>query len=144
MAGGDIDPVAAARAWIGTPYRAGAALRGVGCDCVGLVRGVLRDVTGRHVPAPHGWRADWAAAPGAPLLDAARRHLIELKPAEARPGDVVAFRMGGARVAHCGILTDAGRVVHAAEGVGVVEVTLAAWRGRIAFCARFPVRFPAL
>ena len=34
--------VAEARAWIGTPYRHQASLHGVGCDCLGLVRGVWR------------------------------------------------------------------------------------------------------
>jgi cell wall-associated NlpC family hydrolase len=32
--------VAEARTWIGTPYRHQASLKGVGCDCLGLVRGV--------------------------------------------------------------------------------------------------------
>ena len=38
--------VAAARAWIGTPYQHQASLIHVGCDCLGLVRGVRREVNG--------------------------------------------------------------------------------------------------
>jgi hypothetical protein len=38
--------VAETRAWIGTPYRHQASLKGVGCDCLGLVRGVWRAVIG--------------------------------------------------------------------------------------------------
>jgi len=38
--------IAAARAWLGTPYHNQASLRGVGCDCLGLARGVGRDVVG--------------------------------------------------------------------------------------------------
>ena len=34
--------VAEARAWIGTRYRHQASVKGVGCDCLGLVRGVWR------------------------------------------------------------------------------------------------------
>ena len=34
--------IAEARSWIGTPYRHQASLKGVGCDCLGLVRGVWR------------------------------------------------------------------------------------------------------
>jgi len=34
--------VAAARAWLGTPYRHRASVRGAGCDCLGLLRGVWR------------------------------------------------------------------------------------------------------
>ena len=38
--------VAQARQWIGTPYLHQASLRGCGCDCLGLVRGVWRTVYG--------------------------------------------------------------------------------------------------
>lgn len=126
----------AARAWIGTPYVLGAALRGVGCDCVGLVRGVLADVAGGPVPPVPGWRADWADAPGRPLFAAASAHLCRADH-DPRPGDVIALRMAG-REAHVAILADGGRIIHAAEGVGVVEVPFDAWRGRISFRAAFP------
>jgi NlpC/P60 family putative phage cell wall peptidase len=39
--------IAEARAFIGTPYRHQASLQGVGCDCLGLVRGVWRAIHGR-------------------------------------------------------------------------------------------------
>jgi hypothetical protein len=38
--------VAAARGWLGTPYRHQASVRGEGADCLGLVRGVWREVVG--------------------------------------------------------------------------------------------------
>lgn len=38
--------VAEARRWIGTPYRHQASLCGVGCDCLGLLRGVWRALIG--------------------------------------------------------------------------------------------------
>jgi len=34
--------VTEARRWIGTPYHHRASLRGVGTDCLGLIRGVWR------------------------------------------------------------------------------------------------------
>ena len=48
--------IAEARAWIGTPYRHQASLQGVGCDCLGLVRGVWRALHGAEpeaTPAVH-------------------------------------------------------------------------------------------
>lgn len=128
--------VASARAWIGTPYILGAALRGVGCDCVGLIRGVLADVAGGEIPKIPGWRADWAEASGRPLFQAAGEYLLPA-PHDPRPGDVVAFRMGR-REAHVGILALGGSVIHAAETVGVVEVPLGPLADRIAFRAAFP------
>ena len=38
--------VAAARGWLGTPYHEQASVQGVGCDCLGLARGVWREVVG--------------------------------------------------------------------------------------------------
>ncbi|MDA3887796.1 MAG: peptidase, partial [Allgaiera sp.] len=38
--------VAIARFWLGTPYHDQASLRDVGCDCLGLARGVWREVVG--------------------------------------------------------------------------------------------------
>lgn len=136
--------VAAARAWIGTPYVTGAALRGVGCDCVGLIRGTLADLTGRPVPNPPGWRPDWSASRARPLIEAAARHLDPVPVEFVGAGDVVVFRHATGREAHCGILSEVGaegapaRVIHAAEGVGVVEVPLGAWARRISYAARFP------
>ena len=43
--------VAAARGWLGTPYRHQASVRGEGADCLGLVRGVWRELIGAHYPA---------------------------------------------------------------------------------------------
>jgi NlpC/P60 family putative phage cell wall peptidase len=41
--------LALAGGWIGTPYRHQASLKGVGCDCLGLIRGIWRGVYG-HEP----------------------------------------------------------------------------------------------
>jgi cell wall-associated NlpC family hydrolase len=38
--------VAAARGWLGTPYHDQASVIGVGCDWIGLARGVWREVVG--------------------------------------------------------------------------------------------------
>lgn len=46
-----------ARSWIGTPYHHQAALKGVGCDCLGLVRGVWRAVYGADPELPLSLRA---------------------------------------------------------------------------------------
>ena len=86
--------VAAARSWIGTPYRHQASLQGRGCDCLGLVRGVWRALYGEEPETPPAYRADWAETGGREtLLEAARRHLVEIAVSDARPGDVLLFRM---------------------------------------------------
>jgi NlpC/P60 family putative phage cell wall peptidase len=134
------DIVAAARGWVGTPYHHQASRRGVGCDCLGLVRGVWREVVGAEpVPVP-AYSPDWAEARGEEtLLSAARRFFA---PAGAiAAGTVVLFRWKASLPAkHCGIATGPDTFVHAYDAAGrAVEGRLApVWRRRIAGVFDFP------
>jgi NlpC/P60 family putative phage cell wall peptidase len=81
-----------ARSWIGTPYRHQASLKGVGCDCLGLVRGIWRDVFGCEPEIPPPYTRDWAEAHGRETLaEAAARHMVALDPTAMRPGNVILF-----------------------------------------------------
>lgn len=138
--------VEATRAWLGTPYHHQASLRGVGCDCLGLVRGVWRDLYGAEPERPPAYTADWAEVGARETLrDAATRHLVPAPLAERRAGDVLLFRWrDGVPAKHCGILTGTDRMIHAQEGVPVSEVALSAWwLRRAVYVFRFPnVRSP--
>jgi NlpC/P60 family putative phage cell wall peptidase len=100
--------VAAARSWIGTPYLHQASLKGVGCDCLGLVRGVWRDLLGPEPEIVPPYAGNWAEGGGGdPLLEAARRHLTEADPSAYGAGDVLLFRYRKDLPAkHCAIATD--------------------------------------
>ena len=133
--------VALSRAWIGTPYHHQASVRGVGTDCIGLVRGIWREVYGAEAEALPGYTRDWAEATGEEtLLAAARRHLVEVAPDAIRPGDVLVFRYRARLVAkHAGLLVSPGTFMHAVEGAPVAEVALSPWwRRRIAAAFAFP------
>jgi NlpC/P60 family putative phage cell wall peptidase len=123
--------VSVARAWIGTPYRHQASVRHVGCDCLGLVRGVWRDCFGPEPEAAPPYAASWAesAPPGTdPLAEAASRHLVPVPPAEARAGDVLLFSFRAHLPArHCAIVTGQGTMIHAHDGAAVTEVALTRW-----------------
>ena len=41
--------IAEARSWLGTPWHHQASLKGVGCDCIGFVRGVAKPFVGEVV-----------------------------------------------------------------------------------------------
>jgi NlpC/P60 family putative phage cell wall peptidase len=135
------DIVALARTWLGTPYHHQASAKGVGTDCIGLVRGIWRELYGREAEAAPAYTRDWAEASGREtLLEAARRHLIEIAPSQAAPGDVLVFRYRGAAVAkHAGVLATPDTIIHAMEGAPVCEVALSPWwRRRIAGAFAFP------
>lgn len=136
--------VAAARRWIGTPYRHQASVVGVGCDCLGLVRGVWRDLYGEEPETPPPYRPDWAETGGSEsLLAAASRHLAPAGVDAFGAGDVLLFRMSPEScVKHCAIVSDAGarpRIIHAYWGRSVVESWLGPWwRRRLAAAFSFP------
>ncbi|MRL69855.1 NlpC/P60 family protein [Brevundimonas sp. SPF441] len=138
--------VAATRSWLGTPYRHQASMKGVGADCLGLVRGVWREVVGEEPEVLPAYSADWAEVGGREtLLEAAGRWMRPVAVDQMRPGDVLLFRMSpGAAVKHCAILSEVGgpepRMIHAYWGRAVVESWMGMWwRRRLAAVFRFPV-----
>lgn len=136
------DVVAAARQWIGTPYRHQAALRGIGCDCLGLIRGVWRDLYGCWPEEPGAYSVSRFRA-GAPetLLSAAQRHLIARPNLDIEAGDVLLFRLHPQRpVQHCGIAVDRDHMIHAHDGACLCEVALSSWRKRLVSVFSFPPR----
>jgi NlpC/P60 family putative phage cell wall peptidase len=135
--------IAATRSWLGTPYHDQASGKGVGCDCLGLVRGVWREVVGPEPLALPPYSRDWGeTGPREPLAEAARRVMRELPVTALVLGALILFRMRtGAVAKHCGIVTAPDRFIHSYERLGVVEVPLdAAWQRRIAFAFLFPAR----
>ena len=136
------DVVHIARAWIGTPYVHQASVRGAGADCLGLIRGIWRELHGREPEAAPAYTPDWGETGGDELLlGGAAEHLI---PAESeQPGDVLVFSMrSGAVAKHLGIQAEIGphaRFIHAYDRHGVVESPLTMpWRANIAGRFAFP------
>lgn len=128
--------VAIARTWLGTPYQHQASVRGEGADCLGLLRGVWRELFGVEPEPTSPYRPDWAELGGEEtLLQAARRWLREIPVDTARAGDVLLFRMAaGAPAKHCAILSagalrggEEPRMIHAYWGRAVVESWMGVW-----------------
>lgn len=124
--------IAAARSWLGTPYLHQASAKGQGADCLGLVRGVWRDLYGGEPEAPPPYTPDWNErgffTGDEPLLEAARRNMAERALASRACGDVLVFRiMRGGPAKHCGIITEEARFIHAYAGRCVLESWLSRW-----------------
>lgn len=131
-----------AKRWLGTPYRHQGSSRGIGCDCLGLIRGVWRAVYGCEPEAPEPYALDWAESSRIErLLEAAERHCgVGFDLDEARPGDLIVLRWKPDQPAkHLGILSGPDHFIHAYEQASVVQSALVpSWRRRVAAAYRFP------
>jgi NlpC/P60 family putative phage cell wall peptidase len=133
--------VNAARTWIGTPYLHQASLRGEGCDCLGLVRGVWREIYGDEPQEIGAYSPDWAEATRQErLADAGFRHLEHIGVQDFATGDVLLFRWRpNVPAKHCAIATSRETMIHAHDGARVCEVAISSfWKRRIAYAFRFP------
>jgi NlpC/P60 family putative phage cell wall peptidase len=136
--------VEVARAWIGTPYIHQASVRGVGCDCLGLLRGVWRELRGEEPEDVPAYSPDWAEATGnETLYIALKHHLTEIGRKDMGSGDIALFRMtprGPAK--HCGIIAEksgAFTLIHARQNKRVSEEALSPmWQRKLAFAFRLP------
>lgn len=131
---------ALARGWIGTPYHHQASTKGAGADCLGLLRGVWRELFGDEpLPVPP-YSRDWGEVGGREVLLEALGELMPRNVWALRAGRIVVFRMrDGSVCKHAGILTGPDTFVHSTERLGVVEARLTAtWQRRIARVFAFP------
>ena len=137
--------VASALSWVGTPYVHQASAKGAGTDCLGLIRGVWREVVGAETEAIPAYTPAWQDVGGREVLwQAAGRHLLTVDgDAPLAAGQVLLFRMQGRSVAkHLGLLVDmsaAPKFVHAYSGRTVEISSLSQpWQSRLVARFLFP------
>ncbi|KQZ16386.1 peptidase P60 [Mesorhizobium sp. Root552] len=134
--------VAEALSWLGTPYRHQAYSKGVGCDCLGLIRGVWRSLYGDELEVPADYAPDWAEASGEERLLLGAGRNLKPKPLGAfAAGDVLVFRWRPHLPAkHAGIALSQSHFVHAYQGGGSVvkSALVSQWRRRLAGVFVFP------
>lgn len=132
----------AARVWIDTPYQHQACVKGAGTDCLGLVRGIWKELYGSEPEVPPAYTPDWGELTDSePMLDAANRWLLPISNHQAKPGDILLFRMvQGGPCKHIGIMSAEDRIIHAYWGKAVIESFLVPyWRRRWTHSFRFPL-----
>lgn len=141
-----------ARRWIGTPYLHQASCCNAGCDCLGLIRGIWRQLYQHEPEQAPAYSMDWSEPQGEEQLwRAAQRHLIAKPVNQAAIGDVLLFRMRAGTVAkHLGVQSQLGSrasagptvgaaFIHAYSGRGVVEsAQTRPWQRRIVARFTFP------
>lgn len=146
MSGVRDEVLALAQGWLGTPYRHQASCKGAGTDCLGLLRGLWRELYGAEPEVVPAYSADWSEPQGDEALwQASARHLIPSYGPVTELADVVLFRMRDGRVAkHLGVVSEVGETpafIHAYSGQGVVSSPLSdPWKRRIVARFQFPER----
>ena len=89
------DIIAEARQWLGVRWQHQASVKGVACDCIGLIRGVARGV-GFSDPFTTGEAQRFAGYSRNPepaaLREACAMFLVPIKPKDALLGDILVFR----------------------------------------------------
>jgi NlpC/P60 family putative phage cell wall peptidase len=141
------DIVRVARSWIGTPFHHQGRVKRMtgnrgGCDCIGLVVGVARELDIRNIFAND--RTDYAKMPdGKELYVALKSNLNEIPVAQIAAGDILLFRFDKAPQ-HVGIVGDLGgnlSIKHCyLQARGVVEHYIdECWKNRIV--AGFRVKY---
>lgn len=133
--------IEAAYRWIDTPYQHQASVRGVGADCLGLIRGLWRELCGDEpLPVPP-YSPDWADRSGREtLLVAAQTCLTEIPNTEIQPGDIMLFRMRpDGPCKHIAVRASTETIIHAYWGRAVVESYLVPyWQRRHTHSFLFP------
>lgn len=130
-----------ARRWIDTPYRHQASQFQIGCDCLGLIRGIWRDIYGAEPMGVPPYTPDWAEQNGREtLLEAAQACLTPIQKGSEQFGHIMLFRMSAdAPCKHIAVRASTDTIIHAYWGRAVVESFLVPyWTRRHSHSFAFP------
>lgn len=122
--------------WLGTPYRHQRSDKNVGCDCLGLLRGVWRATY--QAPEPEQappYTPSWGDhRPDDPLLQIAKKYFDEVSLGVMIPSDVIMFRMRRfVAVKHCAIYVGNNEMIHAYSNHHVMRGEITdSWKRRVA------------
>lgn len=127
-------PFVLAKGWIGTPFHHQASLKGIGCDCAGLIRGVGIE----YGMTPRGIPDDYGEDPNPKIMiGTLKKNLIPCSDIEL--ADVILFKML-VHPQHLAI-TNGTHIIHAYRPSGKVvhHMLDGIWKRRVHSFYRFPV-----
>jgi len=129
--------VAAARAWLGTPFHHQACSLGLGVDCDHLVIGVARQL---GLVAPTFDVPAYSRQPDGTMMPLCQAYMTQIAAQDAQPGDVMVFAPDR-DPQHMGILGDYRHgglsIIHASAKAGRVIETRLMFSRAFRFVAAF-------
>ena len=132
-----------AQDWLDTPYQHQASVKHFGCDCLGFIRGLWRELYGAEPLNVPPYSANWSEdGVNEMLLEAARTVFQPVQRDAAQPGDVLLFRMSPkSPCKHIGLKASGSTLMHAYCGHAVVESFMVPyWQNRHAYSFAFPLK----
>jgi NlpC/P60 family putative phage cell wall peptidase len=112
-------------AWLGTPYRHRSSRKGLGCDCIGFVVGVLTGIGYKKRWKMPDYPKDWHLHNVESILlqevSSQMKH-EKVSIDDPQDGDILLFRFGKT-TSHAGIVLD-GWIWHSVIGIGVERFVL--------------------
>jgi NlpC/P60 family putative phage cell wall peptidase len=122
------------RDWLGTPFHLNAVIKGAGCDCYGLVRGIFQEKT-QCVLSSSPILPDMQPATlttFAPLFLAhLAEYTVEIPHRLPQPNDILLFSLPSGESVHLGIAENEHTFIHAVYGRGVIASRYTGlWAGR--------------
>ena len=135
--------IAEARTWLGTPFNHQGRIKGVACDCIGLIMGVgialKLAVYDPHSQTARSYLSYGRSPDPVRMREGIGRWLHTIPVEQAGLADVL-YMAWSREPQHVGLITDIG-IIHAYARAGkVVEHRLDAdWQSRIRGAWRFPV-----
>lgn len=130
-----------AKEWVGTPYQHQASLKGIGCDCLGLVRGIASDLG--YLP-PNLNKTDpetigYGNQPYGKLVPLFVKYCQEIPLNALSEGHILIFKIKR-EPQHCAIFIGNNTIIHALITVPcVVEHEMDIdWLSKITNVFRFP------
>jgi NlpC/P60 family putative phage cell wall peptidase len=112
------DIVAAARSWVGTPFHWEASVKGVGCDCKGLIAGVAREIGRPEGDALEAHARAYSRRIDARELKSGLQRLFD-RTDTPHAGDILLLHVAG-KAQHMAIYAGDGRMIHTARGLNKV------------------------
>lgn len=93
-------------------------MRGVACDCTGLITGILED-NGIHIDVDNNYNAFWYTKKGCGelMLPYMEKYFNRVDSLQA--GDCITYRFGRAKYSHIGMYLGDGKVIHCHADFGV-------------------------
>jgi NlpC/P60 family putative phage cell wall peptidase len=119
--------------WIGTPWYSNQSKKGIGCDCVGFLAGVGRNVG--FLPEDFALE-NYERIPRSDfLVKSLDRYLYRIDSFPPIAGDILAFRRAGV-ITHVAIHAGEGAMIHADMDSGVIRSYLAEYIKTLAYIYR--------